>query len=269
MYRVLRYRYIGPPGNRTSAVVGVPGDPLVYYIGASSGGIWKSADAGEHWEPIFDDQKVQSIGALAIAPSDPNVLWAGTGEAFVRSNISIGNGVYKSTDAGKTWKHMGLDKTGRIGRVVIDARDPDIVFVAAMGHCYGPQKERGVFRTTDGGKTWEKKESGTNKSLRSVSFFGPKTGWAVGGTGTIIHTDDGGKTWIAQQSGTKNDLMCVQFVSRKRGFAGGVFATFLVTDDGGRTWKPSSVFSEEEEEISSVPPSPTCVGGGGHRRGRD
>ncbi|MCD6516271.1 MAG: sialidase [Candidatus Aminicenantes bacterium] len=155
VYRVLRYRYIGPPGNRTSAVVGVPGDPLVYYIGASSGGIWKSADAGEHWEPIFDDQKVQSIGALAIAPSDPNVLWAGTGEAFVRSNISIGNGVYKSTDAGKTWKHMGLDKTGRIGRVVIDARDPDIVFVAAMGHCYGPQKERGVFRTTDGGKTWE------------------------------------------------------------------------------------------------------------------
>jgi photosystem II stability/assembly factor-like uncharacterized protein len=155
VYRVLRYRYIGPPGNRTSAVVGVPGDLLVYYIGAASGGIWKSADAGEHWEPIFDDQKVQSIGAIAIAPSDSNVLWAGTGEAFVRSNISIGNGVYKSTDAGKTWKHMGLDKTGRIGRVSIDPRDPDTVFIAAMGHCYGPQKERGVFRTKDGGKTWE------------------------------------------------------------------------------------------------------------------
>jgi len=155
VYRVLRYRYIGPPGNRTSAVVGVPGNPLVYYIGAASGGIWKSADGGERWEPIFDEQKVQSIGALAIAPSDPNVLWAGTGEAFVRSNISIGNGVYQSTDAGKTWKHRGLDNTGRIGRVVIDPRDPDIVFVAAMGHCYGPQEERGVFRTNDGGKTWE------------------------------------------------------------------------------------------------------------------
>lgn len=155
LYKALKYRHIGPPGNRTAAVVGVPGDPLVYYIGASSGGIWKSSDGGEHWEPIFDSQAAQSIGALAIAPSDPNIVWAGTGEAFVRSNISIGNGVYKSTDAGKTWKHMGLEKTGRIGRVAIDARNPDIVFVAAMGHCYGPQRERGVFRTKDGGKTWE------------------------------------------------------------------------------------------------------------------
>jgi len=155
IYRALRYRYIGPPGNRTAAVASVPGDPLVYYIGASSGGIWKSTDAGENWEPIFDEQAAQSMGALAIAPSDANVIWAGTGEAFVRSNISIGNGVYKSTDAGKTWKHMGLDMTGRIGRIAIDSRNPDIVFVAALGHCYGPQKERGVFRTRDGGKTWE------------------------------------------------------------------------------------------------------------------
>ena len=155
IYKALRYRYIGPPGNRTAAVVSVPGNPLVYYIGASSGGIWKSTDAGENWEPIFDDQPAQSIGALAIAPSDPNVIWAGTGEAFVRSNISIGNGVYKSTDAGKTWKHMGLEMTGRIGRVAIDSSNSDIVFVAAMGHCYGPQKERGVFRTKDGGKTWQ------------------------------------------------------------------------------------------------------------------
>ena len=155
IYSQIRYRHIGPPGNRTAAVVGVPGNPLVYYIGASSGGIWKSADGGTNWFPIFDDQLAQSIGALAIAPSDPNIVWAGTGEAFVRSNISIGNGVYKSTDAGKTWQHMGLEKTGRIGRVVIDSNNPDIVFVAAMGHCYGPQRERGVFRTTDGGKTWE------------------------------------------------------------------------------------------------------------------
>lgn len=155
MYSVLRYRHIGPPGNRTSAVVGVPGDPLVYYIGASSGGIWKSTDGGTNWEPIFDEQLAQSIGALAIAPSDPSIVWAGTGEAFVRSNISIGNGVYKSTDAGKTWKHMGLEKTGRVGRVAIDPYNPDTVFVAALGHCYGPQKERGVYRTKDGGKTWE------------------------------------------------------------------------------------------------------------------
>lgn len=155
IYSQLRYRHIGPPGNRTSAVAGVPGDPMVYYIGASSGGIWKSTDGGTNWRPIFDDQPAQSIGALAIAPSDPNVIWAGTGEPFIRSNISIGNGVYKSTDAGKTWQHMGLDKTGRIGRVAIDSRNPDIVLVASLGHCYGPQKERGVFRTRDGGKTWE------------------------------------------------------------------------------------------------------------------
>jgi photosystem II stability/assembly factor-like uncharacterized protein len=155
MYSALKYRYIGPPGNRTAAVAGVPGDPLVYYVGASSGGIWKSMDGGETWEPVFDDQPAQSIGALAVAASDPNVVWAGTGEAFVRSNISIGNGVYKSTDAGKTWRNMGLEKTGRIGRVAIDPRHPDTVFVAAVGHCYGPQKERGVFRTRDGGKSWE------------------------------------------------------------------------------------------------------------------
>jgi photosystem II stability/assembly factor-like uncharacterized protein len=128
---------------------------MVYYIGASSGGIWKSTDAGLNWEPVFDDQPAQSIGAIAIAPSDPNIVWAGTGEPWVRSNVSIGNGVYKSTDAGRTWKHMGLDETGRIGRVVIDPRDPDVVHIAAIGHGYGPQQERGVFRTTDGGATWE------------------------------------------------------------------------------------------------------------------
>ncbi len=155
VYKGLRYRHIGPPGNRTSAVCGEPGNPLVYYIGASSGGIWKSEDGANTWRPIFDKQEAQSIGAIAIAPSDYKIVWAGTGEAFIRSNVSIGNGVYKSTDAGKTWTHMGLDKTGRIGRVAIDSNDSNTVFVAAMGHCYGPQKERGVFRTRDGGKTWE------------------------------------------------------------------------------------------------------------------
>ncbi|MCH7474593.1 MAG: sialidase [Gemmatimonadetes bacterium] len=155
LFSALKYRHIGPPGNRTSAVAGVSGDPMVYYIGASSGGIWKSTDAGLNWDPIFDDQPAQSIGAIAIAPSDPNVVWTGTGEPWVRSNVSIGNGVYKSTDAGKTWKHMGLTATGRIGRVVIDPRDPNVVHVAAIGHAYGPQQERGIFRTTDGGESWE------------------------------------------------------------------------------------------------------------------
>lgn len=150
VYRHLRYRFIGPVGNRVISLAGVPGDPNVYYVGAASGGIFKTTDGGIHWEAIFDDQPVSSIGSLAVAPSDPNIVWAGTGETFIRSNISLGNGIYRSTDGGKTWAHMGLERTGRIGRVVIDPRDPDIVFAAAMGHSHGPQEERGVFRTTDG-----------------------------------------------------------------------------------------------------------------------
>ncbi|MBO0799958.1 MAG: sialidase, partial [Blastocatellia bacterium] len=156
LYRSLEYRYIGPVGNRISAVAGVPGDPLVYYAGSASGGIFKSADGGVTWAPIFDDQPVSSIGALAVAPSNPNIVWAGTGESWIRSHISLGMGVYKSTDAGKKWKLMGLEETGRIARVVIDPKNPDIVFAAAMGHSYGPQQERGLFRTTDGGQTWRR-----------------------------------------------------------------------------------------------------------------
>src|SRR5579862_6591436 len=123
----LRYRYIGPVGNRVIAAAGIPGDPNVYYAGAASGGIFKSTDGGVHWDPIFDGEPVSSIGSLAIAPSDSNVIWAGTGETFIRSHISVGAGIYKSSDAGKTWSLMGLEKTGRIGRVVIDPRNPDIV----------------------------------------------------------------------------------------------------------------------------------------------
>jgi len=151
------FRHIGPVGNRVSAVVGVPGDANVYYFGAASGGIFKSEDGGHSWTPIFDDQPVQSIGALAIAPSDPNVVWAGTGEAFIRSNVSIGNGVYRSTDAGETWRHLGLEGSGRIGRIVVHPTDPDVAYVAAAGHMYGPQEEdRGLYRTMDGGESWER-----------------------------------------------------------------------------------------------------------------
>jgi len=212
LYSGLRFRHIGPPGNRTSAVVGVPGDPMVSYIGAASGGVWKTTDGGINWASIFDDQPAQSIGAIAIAPSDPNVVWVGTGEAWVRSNISIGNGVYKSTDAGESWEHMGLDLTGRIGRVVIDPRDPDIVHVAAIGHSYGPQRERGVFRTTDRGKSWEHTlfidedtgvfEIAMNPSNPRILFAGA---WPLvirtygresgGPNGGIWRSTDSGATW--------------------------------------------------------------------------
>ncbi len=212
VYSSLLYRHIGPPGNRTSAVVGVPGNMNIYYVGAASGGIWKSEDAGLNWFPVFDDQPVQSIGALAIAPSNENIIWAGTGEPFIRSNISIGNGVYKSIDAGKTWKHMGLDMTGRIGRIVIDQHNPDIVLVAALGHCYGPQKERGIFKTTDGGITWEQVlfvdentgcfEIAMDPSNSNILFAGMwplvirTWGRESGGPGGGIYMSrDGGETW--------------------------------------------------------------------------
>ena len=152
------FRFLGPAaGNRVSAIAGIPGDTSTYYAGAASGGIWKSADGGNDWEPIFDEEPVAAIGALAVAPSDPNVVWAGTGEAWAIRDIDVtGDGVYKSTDAGKTWEHMGLDQTGRIGRVVIDPEDPERVYVCALGRMSGPQQERGIYRTTDGGKTWDR-----------------------------------------------------------------------------------------------------------------
>ena len=208
----MRYRYIGPVGNRVTAVVSVPGQPSIYYAGAASGGIFKTTDGGVHWESLFDAQPVSSIGSLAIAPSDPNVVWAGTGEASVRSHISVGAGIYKSTDAGKTWKLMGLEKTGRIARIVIDPRNPDIVLAAAMGHSYGPQPERGVYRTTDGGKNWERvlfvdentgaSEVAMDPTNSHILFAGMwpleihTWGRESGGPGSGLYkSTDGGTTW--------------------------------------------------------------------------
>lgn len=152
----LDYRHVGPVGNRVSAVAGVPGDPDTWYAGAASGGIFRSTDGGVTWEPVFDDHGVQSIGHLAVAPSDPRVVWVGTGEPFIRSNVSHGAGVFVSRDGGDSWQLTGLEETGRIGRVVVHPDDPDVVWVAALGHLYGDQEERGVFRTTDGGERWER-----------------------------------------------------------------------------------------------------------------
>lgn len=153
-----RFRFVGPRiGNRVAAVAGIPGDPSTYYAGAASGGVWKSTDGGNRWMPIFDKEPAAAIGALAVAPSDPSVVWAGTGEAWViRDSDVTGNGIYKSTDAGKTWTNMGLEDTGRIGRIIVHPSNPDIVFVCALGRVTGPQQERGVYRTTDGGQHWER-----------------------------------------------------------------------------------------------------------------
>jgi photosystem II stability/assembly factor-like uncharacterized protein len=150
----LHWRTIGPEGNRFTSAAGIPGDALTYYVGAASGGVWKTVDGGVNWKSIFDGHPVQSIGALAVSRSDPNVVWAGTGEAHIRSHISLGQGIYRSVDAGKTWTLMGLEKTGRIARIAVHPQNPDVALVCALGHAYGPQPERGVFRTTDGGATW-------------------------------------------------------------------------------------------------------------------
>jgi len=154
----LRFRFVGPEvGNRIAAVAGIPGDASTYYAGAASGGVWKSVDGGNHFVPVFDKQPAAAIGALAVSPSNPSIVWAGTGEAWViRDSDVMGNGIYKSSDAGKTWTNVGLPETGRIGRIIVHPTNPEIVFACALGRATGPQAERGVFRTTDGGQHWER-----------------------------------------------------------------------------------------------------------------
>ena len=156
-YSGLRWRMIGPfRGGRVNAVSGVPGRPTDFYFGSVGGGVWKSTNAGRTWTPVFDSQPIASIGAIAVAPSSPDVVYVGSGEADMRSQISYGNGMYKSTDAGRTWTHLGLDNTRQIGRVIVDPGNPNVVFVAALGHAYGANPDRGVYRSRDGGATWQK-----------------------------------------------------------------------------------------------------------------
>ncbi len=209
----MKYRLVGPyRGGRSLTAVGVPSDPNTYYFGAVSGGIWKSVNGGNTWTPLFEKQSVSSIGSIAVADSDPNVVYAGTGEACIRGNISYGDGVYKSTDAGKTWTNVGLQDTRHIGRVIIHPRNADIVYVAALGHAYGANTERGVFRTTDGGKHWEKVFYLNDKTgaiditfvpsnphiLFAAMWEAGRTPWSLtsGGPGSGLYKSvDSGTTW--------------------------------------------------------------------------
>ncbi len=148
---------IGPfRAGRTVGATGVPGQPNIFYIGVNNGGVWKSSDYGRTWDPIFDDQPTGSIGALAVAPSNKNIIYVGSGEGLQRPDLSVGDGMFKSTDGGKTWQHKGLEEVQQIGAVLVDPRDPDVVYVAALGHPYGPNEQRGVFKSNDGGSTWKK-----------------------------------------------------------------------------------------------------------------
>jgi len=157
LYSGLHWRFIGPySGGRVTAVAGVPSQPDTFYAGAAGGGLWKTQDDGTSWKPIFDKEPALSMGAVAVAPSNPSIVYVGTGEYDMRSSIVAGDGVYKSTDAGKTWAHLGLTDTQQIGRIAIDPRNPNRVYLAALGHAYAANEERGVYRSSDGGKTWEK-----------------------------------------------------------------------------------------------------------------
>src|SRR5262252_7788515 len=157
LYQSLRWRCIGPfRAGRTVGATGVPGQPNVFYIGVNNGGVWKTNDYGHTWKPIFDDQPTGSIGALAVAPSNPDIVYVGSGEGLQRPDLSTGDGMYKSTDAGKTWRHLGLRDAQQIPAILVDPRNPNRLFVAVLGHPYGPNEERGVFRSADGGETWQK-----------------------------------------------------------------------------------------------------------------
>ena len=209
----LSYRWIGPDGNRVISVMAEPGNPLVMYSGGASGGLFKTEDAGVRWRPIFDDQEVSSVSALAMAPSDFNQIWAGTGETFlIRPAHAMGDGIYKSNDKGETWSHMGLEQTGRIGRIRVHPTNPDIVYACALGHTYGPQPTRGVYRTEDGGESWQlvlhvSEESGCVDLAMDVS--NPRflyaaiwdihiNTWGLNSGGPdsgVWRTSDGGDTW--------------------------------------------------------------------------
>src|SRR5579863_4861048 len=211
----LKWRLIGPfRGGRAVAVSGVPGDSTTFYFGAVNGGIWKTTDAGTVWTPIFDHEPVASIGAIAVAPSEPKTIYAGTGESDIRSNLSSGKGVYKSTDGGSTWTHIGLEDTRQISRIVVDPQNPNVVYVGALGHAYGPNDQRGVYKSVDGGAHWSRVLdqgpeigvsdlaicSGNPQILFAGTWHTHRPPWSTyapidGPGGGLFRSQDAGKTW--------------------------------------------------------------------------
>ncbi len=263
LYGGLKYRLIGPfRGGRALSAVGVLADPHTYYFGGVGGGVWKTTNGGLTWTPLFDTQPISSIGSLAVADADPNVVYVGTGEACIRGNMSHGDGVYKSMDAGKTWVNVGLKETRQIGKVIVHPKNADIVFVAALGHGYGNNPERGVFRSGDGGQSWEKVLYKNEKTGAIDIAFAPgnpnvlyaalweagRTPWSMtsGGPGSgLYRSTDAGATWTQLTKGLP-DLMgriglgvsadqpqrvyaMVEAIEEK----GGLYRS----DDGGETWE--------------------------------
>jgi len=278
LYAALRYRHIGPEGNRAIAVAGVPGNPLIAFIGAASGGLWKTTDGGVNWRAVFDDQDVSSVSSIAIAPSDPNVVWAGTGETFIiRPALSIGDGIYKSTDGGDTWKRAGLETTGRIGRIIVHPTNPDIVFACAEGHAFGAQQERGIFRTKDGGATWQRilfVDENTGCADLAIDASNPRIllagmwqllirPWklASGGPGSGVYlSKDGGDNWSRlagnglppreHEFGKVAVAIARSNPRRMYALIEDASPSFYRSDDSGATWRLVSQSHDMSERAS-------------------
>ena len=267
LYQGLRWRLVGPfRGGRTVSVAGIPGNPNIYYFGGVGGGVWKTTNGGVTWNPIFDSQSVASLGAITLAPSDPNTIYVGTGEPDLRSDLSTGNGMYKSTDAGATWQHIGLDDSRQIARIVVDPHDPNVVLVAVLGHAYGPNPERGVFKSIDGGRTWKKvlfidnnrgaidlaSDPDDSRTLYAAMWHVQRPPWSQyppdNGDGAIYKSTDAGDNWnrlngtglpsgdwgrvgIRVAAGTQGKRLYALIDHKDTKQAG-----FYRSDDGGGTW---------------------------------
>ena len=259
----LKWRLIGPfRGGRVVAVAGVPGDSTTFYFGGVNGGVWKTTDAGTVWTPIFDREPVGSIGAMAVAPSDPKAIYVGTGETDIRSSLSFGDGVYKSTDAGATWTHIGLEDTRHISRIVIDPKDANTVYVGALGHVYGPNDQRGVYKSTDGGAHWTKSlDTGSEIGVSDLAICAGNSQLIFAGTwhthrppwstyapidgpgGGIYRSEDGGKTWsqlkgngLPEGDWGRIGLDVAPDGKRVYALIDAKKAGLYRSDDGGNTW---------------------------------
>jgi photosystem II stability/assembly factor-like uncharacterized protein len=287
-YQDLHWRMIGPfRGGRTHAAAGVSSQPNVFYMGAVNGGAWRSDDYGRTWNPIFDSQPTQSIGDIAVAPSDPNIIYVASGEGMHRPDLSVGNGIYKSTDAGKTWTHFGLRDAQQIPALVIDPRDPNRLFAAVLGHPYGPSEMRGIFRSTDGGQTWQKilakdENTGgsdiqmdpTNPDILYASLWEVRSGpWEDNNVfnvtgGGLFKSTDGGNTWRPLTKGLPERLAQINVAIAPSQPTRLYAAVATAAPDDPQANKNIGVYRSEDageswSKITTDPRPATRIGGGG------